>query len=162
MTPNPIFQKIQRLCALLGITLCFVFTGCGAKTVRLTDEFKVTKDNVSMWATWVKDKGKKYDLNLNIANNTDKDVIIMLEEMSCFRGSNRGALKHTFFNTGERVIDFRAGQMKGFNLVCDLQANVEGDFKIKVAKVYENLGGDGKTRGKAIASDLEWKINIVK
>ena len=137
-------------------------TACAGRAIKLGNDTKVTKDGIGVWATWLKDKGKKYDVQLNIENGSKNDLIILLSDMSCFRGENRGTLKHTFFNTGERTIDFRVGQMKPFNLVCDYRAKGEGDFKIIISRIFDNPGGDGRTRGKVIGNDLEWKVTPQK
>lgn len=152
----------RRISSLLIVSLFLGFTACGGKKIKLSEDTKITKDGVSVWATWVKDKGKKYDVQFNISNSSKNDIIILLDDMNCYRGATRGMLKHTFFNTGERTIDFRAGQMKAFNLVCDYKVMAEGDFKITIARAYDNPGGDGRTRGKAVANDIEWKVTASK
>lgn len=154
-------RVIQTLVLSALFTVVVFINACGGKSVVVGDESKVTKGPISVWATWVKDKGKKFDLQLNVSNEGKHDVIIMLGDMSCYRGSTQGMLKHTFFNTGERVIDIHAGQIKSFNMVCDYRQKSDGAFKILISKVYDNPGNDGTTRGKAIVSDLEWKVNAV-
>ncbi len=119
---------------------------------------KLTAKNVmTMTVPWIKDKGKKYDLNLTVhAESGDKGMIIFLGDLGCQRGEAVGKLKHTFFNTGERTIDFRPNQTKDFNLVCTIGSETRGDFKITIAKIYDNPSLDGKTIGKVIAKDLSW------
>ena len=68
--------------------------------------------------------------------------------------------KHTFFNTGERTIDFKPAEAKTFNLVCRLGAETTGAMRLTIAKVYENQTLDGKTAGKVVASNIEWKTGI--
>ena len=144
---------------LFGLFLGAVgLTSCSGKKIIPDGSDRVTKNNISIWSSWVKNKSDKFDVRLHIANDSEKDVIILLSEMHCFRGTIRGELKHTFFNTGERTIDFRPRETKEFNLVCRTNENAEGDFKIVVGHVYANPQGDGKTRGDAIAKDLEWKV----
>jgi len=106
---------------------------------------------------WIKDKGSKYDINLIMRNEkTDAGIIVFLSDLGCQRGEVTGSLKHTFFNTGEKTIDFRPHQTKDFNLVCKVEGKPKGDFKISVASVYSNPSLDGKTVGKVIAKDLRW------
>ena len=149
----------MRHLAKLGtfIALTLILSSCGGKKVAFDEAQKVKKEGVAVWTNWLKDKGKKFDLQFNIQNEGKKDIIILLSDMSCFHGSVAGTLKHTFFNTGERTIDIHPGQLKSFNLVCNMGGESQGDYKILISRVYENPNGDGKTRGKAIVNDLEWK-----
>lgn len=115
------------------------------------------KNVVTVSVPWIKDKGDKFDVNLNVHNDdSDNGIIIFLSDLGCQRGTVRGQLKHTFFNTGERTIDFKPNETKSFNLVCRLAGEPRGDFKLSVAKVYSNPSMDGKTVGKVLAKDLNW------
>src|SRR5665213_800821 len=107
------------------------------------------KGIMTLTVSWIKDKGKKYDLHVNIKNENDKTgIIVFLSDMGCQRGESGGQLKHTFFNTGERTIDFRPHQQKDFNMMCIVNGKATGPFKLSVAKVYDNPSLDGKTVGK--------------
>src|SRR4051794_17629104 len=69
------------------------------------------KGVMTMTVAWIKDKSKKFDINVTIRNdNNTSGIIIFLHDMGCQRGGVTGSLKHTFFNTGERTIDFRPNQ----------------------------------------------------
>lgn len=115
------------------------------------------KGVVTVQVPWIKDKGKKFDVHLSIHNeNPDKGMIIFLSDMGCRRGKVTGELKHTFFNTGEKTIDFKPNQTKDFNLVCRTEGATRGDFKLSINKVYNNPSLDGKTVGKVIAENLTW------
>jgi hypothetical protein len=141
--------------------LAFSPTLFAGRTDIAESDNKVTKPGViSLYAHWVKDKGKKYDIGYNMKNEHDKGIIVLLSEVHCYRGSSQGQLKHTFFNTGERTINFGAGELKSFNLVCQLGAENKGEYKITVGNVYENASGDGKTMGKVLAKDVVWKVKI--
>jgi len=133
--------------------------GCGSRRVVPDASTQVTRDGVAtIGAGWLKDKGDKFDVNLTLRNeNPEKGMIVLLSDMTCKRGNVVGNLKHTFFNTGERTIDFRPGELKSFNLVCDLNSRQRGDFSVHVRRVWDNPNGDGKTTGKVISENLEWK-----
>jgi hypothetical protein len=112
---------------------------------------------MTLSVAWIKDKEKKYDLNVTIKNERDDTgIIVFLSDMGCDRGDFGGKLKYTFFNTGERTIDFRPHQQKSFNMVCDTNVKATGPFKLRVYKVYDNPSMDGKTVGKVLATDLRW------
>lgn len=148
------------LISLLGFCSLTSFAG---RTEIAAQDNKVTKPGViTIYADWVKNKGKKYDINMTFINEHDKGIIILIKEMRCSKGKRDGEIKHTFFNTGERTIDFGAGQKKQFNLVCVLGEKAEGPYQVRVANVYENASGDGKTMGKVLAKNVEWKVNIAE
>jgi hypothetical protein len=146
---------------LVLVSLAFsslVVAGCGQKQVRL-EETQVTKNEyVAFNVSFLKDKGRKYDVELSITNTSKNDIIIMLNDMECFKGNAQGMLKHTFFNIGERTIDFRKGQLKRFRMVCTLAEKEKGDYKILVTRVYDNPESDGATKGKVLASNVEFKM----
>lgn len=141
-----------------------LISGLFAIAAHASDKFMPGPDNVmsakgvvTISVPWIKDKGGKYDLAMNVHNDeSDKGIIIFLSDMGCQRGTLAGSLKHTFFNTGERTIDFKPGQSKDFKLVCKVEGKTSGDFKLTVSKVYDNPSLDGKTVGKIIAKDLSW------
>lgn len=139
--------------------LFFLFAlsiGCSSKKV-LDHNNAVSKTGVvKVWANWVKDKGKKFDIQFVVENLSDKGIIIYLNDIQCARGKRTGRIKHTFFNTGERTIDFRGGEIKQFNLVCTIGAKADGPFNMRVVKVYDNPEEDGESRGKVIAQNIVW------
>ena len=136
----------------------FVFHASAAEKFNPDPANKMeAKGIVSVTVPWIKDKGKKYDINLIVHDDSDeKGIIFFLSDMGCKRGASAGSLKHTFFNTGERTIDFKPGQTKTFNMVCDTQSKATGPFTLTIAKVYDNPSLDGKTVGKVIAKGLSW------
>jgi hypothetical protein len=136
--------------------------GCGGGKITLAPEASVMKEEgvLSMNVEWVKDKKKKYDIRMRIRNEAKTPIITRLGDMACFRGERQGMLKHTFFNTGERTIDFHIGEQKVFQMVCDLGMKVEGPFRIVFGRVYDNPSDDGATVGKEIATNVEWKASM--
>jgi hypothetical protein len=151
-------NKMNKSALLLGIvclSLAFLTGGCGAKKVKLS-EGKAVKSGVEVWANWLKDKGKKFDVQFNIHNASKRDVIIRLSDMSCSRGNDLGRLEHTFFNTGERNIDIRVNQLKTFNMVCTYGEKAKGDYKILISRIYDNPSSNGKDSGEVLATDLVW------
>ena len=143
---------------LIYLPLLFLVASCASKKNLDPNVAKVSRDGViSVTARWVKDKGDKFDLNLMVENLNEKAIIVYLKDIRCQRGTQGGRLKHTFFNTGERTIDFRSGEIKDFNMVCDHYKKSGGPFKINITKVYSNPEEDGETRGKVIAEDVEWE-----
>lgn len=122
----------------------------------------IKSSTIEISSNWIKDKSKVFTLELTIKNSSNTDVLFYLDEMRCSKGASEGVLKHTFFNTGERTIDFRKGQTKRFRMNCRLNAPTDGDWTVIVSKVYENTGGDGKTRGKELEKDVKWTYHLTK
>jgi hypothetical protein len=141
-----------------SLLAAFALTACGSNPVIDEQHAEASKAGISFRPILIKDKGAKYDIKFAISNLSDKNIIILLSEMSCYRGHMMGILKHTFFNTGERTIDFKAGQMKEFKMVCDYGSKMKGDYKISIRKVYENPNGDGATKGKVITENIDWTL----
>lgn len=143
--------------AMVSLIAIGSLSSCRSKTVLSDEDVKFTKnDIIGVRVNWIKEKGDKYDIEMSVNNLYKKDIIIYLNDISCYKGSAQGRLKHTFFNTGERTIDFRIGEMKRFRMVCDIDAKVAGDYKIVFNRIFDNPDADGSTKGKAISEKLEW------
>jgi hypothetical protein len=115
------------------------------------------KGIVTVEIPWINDEGDSYDVQFRVTNdNDDKGMIIFMSDLSCKRGNVTGRLKYTFFNAGERTIDFKPGETKEFKMVCKTEDHKKGDFKLNIARIYNNPSLDGKTVGKIIAKGLSF------
>lgn len=143
---------------LILVAVVFVLGACAGKKTIEGGGGKVTKAGVlSVWGNWIKDKGGKFDIEFAIQNESDKGLIILLADMQCSKGGASGELKHTFFNTGERTIDFTPKQTKKFRMVCKIGSDVKGEYQITINRVFTNPGNDGKTKGDVVANNIVWK-----
>jgi hypothetical protein len=150
---------------LLWVVTSVFSVPCLAGKVEISPaDNKVTIPGVvTLYGEWIKEKGKKYDLSFAIQSEAPKNIIIQLSDMHCSHGDMQGELEHTFFNVGEKVINFKPHELKKFTFVCKIGSKVEtGEYKIVVDTVYENASGDGKTLGKGLAKEVEWKVRIAK
>ncbi len=147
--------------SILSLAILFA-TACAGKKYVPNQTSEILGGVVTMNAEWVQDKGKKYDIRLAVTNEHKYPIIILLGETKCYRGNTRGELKHTFFNTGERTIDFKVGERKSFNMVCKYGFKQKGDFKITLGRIHSNPSGDGKTLGAVLATDLEWTMKDIR
>jgi hypothetical protein len=148
---------------LLTLALISAFTvGCASKNRVSVGGTPVKAGNImEARVNWLKDKKDKFDFNLSLQNTSDKGVIIYLNDISCMKGTSTGEVKHTFFNTGERTIDFRPGQMKEFKLVCILGHEVpDNSFKVIVKRINEDQFGNGTTAGKILARNLTIPVTL--
>ena len=110
---------------------------------------------------WLKDKEDKFDFELVLNNLSESGQIVYLHDVACQKGSVTGEAKHTFFNTGERTIDFKPGQTKKLKLVCRLGTDVfSNTYSIKIRRINSNPNFDGKTVGKLLAKDLNISIKL--
>jgi len=147
------------LTTLLIVIGSLIQSGCASRKAVMAQDVKGA--TMAMNVFWIKDKGNKYDLKLSLKNTTNTPTIVYLHDLECFKNNVRGELKHTFFNTGERTIDFKSGQMKSFNMVCNLGGDVRGkDFKIAVSTIYDNPSGDGKSSGKKVDGPIVWEQTL--
>jgi hypothetical protein len=149
---------------ITAVTVAFLALGlsaCGGGKAAIAPEQSAMKKEgvISMNVEWVKDKRTKYDIRLILHNESSGPIIVKLGDMQCYRGERQGILHHTFFNTGERTIDFRVGQSKVFQMVCDLGTKAEGDYRIIFGRVFDNPANDGATIGKVISESIEWKAS---
>lgn len=139
------------------IVVFLLLTACGSsKKVNDPQNFATMKGIITVWAEWVKDKGRRVDSEFHIRNDSDKFIIVLFHDMTCSKGDRTGTLKYTFFNTGERTIDLGPGQTKSANMVCNFPASVKGPLKVSISKVFENPSKDRATPGKLVASDVIW------
>src|SRR5262249_52059607 len=134
---------MKFICVMVSVLL---LSACGSGPIHPDVSTAASKDGVAkVWVAWVKDKGKKFDMNLNLTNLSDKKhMIIFLSDISCGRGGTNGVVRHTLFNSGERTINFAPGQSKAFNTVCVLPAKASGDYVVTVGKIFDNPSGDGR------------------
>ena len=135
----------------------FAVTACKKNVVLDPAQSKAGKTGVLTFAAnELKTKGKKFDVSFTMTNEYKGMIIVKLNDMSCAQGDSAGVLKHAFFGAGERVIDLGLNQTKRFHLVCTMYGEAHGDYTVKIARVFENPGGDGKTTGKVLATDIVW------
>lgn len=140
----------------LVFSLFFLIQACGGKKVQIDSaSTPVPEGKIAMQFEWLKVKGKKYDFRMDFINGTQKSVIFYLTDMHCFKGTNEGTLKHTFFNTGHRTFKLKPGQKDAANMVCNLDAESAGNYRVVIAKVLDNPSGDGKTPGEQLAENIE-------
>ena len=148
-------MKLVRITALALLTS---LAACASKQIMTAENSKTTSNKlIEMNADWVKVKGSNFDVEIEVRNISKNDIIFMLNDMDCMRGEAHGVLKHTFFNTGERVIDFRAGQSKKFRMVCKVTGKATGDAKVIISKIFDNPTHDGATRGAVLGGPVGWQ-----
>ncbi len=146
---------------ILIVFYFFIFimiSSCSSRFVVNNDKAVKTDSAIlQIDAIWIKDKGDKYDIRIMLKNKSEeKNIIITVHELACYKGDIKGKLNYTFFNTGERNIDLSLGEAKEFNIVCNLGRKIKGDYQLKIDRVYDNVSGDGKSKDKILEKDITW------
>lgn len=142
--------------------LCFLsFTACKT-TYNLSENYASFPNVMKVWATTIENKKKKYTIDFSLRNESQKDVVVNLTDLKCYKGSALGEFTHPLkfmhHSLGEQHINLKAGETKSFQLLCDFRRPMgPGDYIIVVERIYENPNGDGKTLGKVLGKDLTWK-----
>ncbi len=140
------------LWALVAITIC---SGCAHKKSVVGDNKISLPGVMSVWSAWVKDKGSKFDTELNFTNESKQHVMFLSSDAHCYRGEVEGRIK----NIGDRTVDLAPGATKMYHTHCDLAGNGgKGNFKIVIKEVYANPSADGLTKGKLLGKNVELVI----
>ncbi len=152
---------LSVLSVLTIVALAVAAVGCshGGKLKLNTSENKVVKGGiVSLSASQIKIRKNKFDVNFVIGNESGKDIIIVLDDLQCFKGAAKGSLNPGMHGNGSTLVDFHAGETKTFRFVCTLASATAGDPRILVKNVYANPGGDGIKIGNVLTENAEWTL----
>ena len=157
----------SKMNAALVVTTCVVSLSSSigfAKSAQQLENNEVKAgDAISVWASSVKDKDKKYDLSFNLRNlSTTDGLLVMFPDMSCKRGEVKGNLRYPTFGSKGNTLALKPEETKNFTVVCDLPTEVKGEYSIILGKVYANPSNDGYTQGKVLADTVVWKTSDVK
>lgn len=145
--------------ALFWMIFFAALFGC-SKKFDLSPTDVVEKDKtIQIQGLKIVDKGKKYNLRVNIKNLTQKDILLMLNDFRCKRGGIDGRVEHAFFGAGERLMEFAPQQIKEFNFVCILPYKiVSGDYELTLIRGFDNPSRDRRTPGKEIVKNVSLVI----
>ncbi len=140
-----------------AVTISLALAACGSTRFVPSAPPTQVPGVISVWGAWIKDKGDKFDVSLNLRNESGGMLVVLLSDIDGARGDAAGAMRHVFFGAGERAIDLRGGQTKAFTMSCKLGRHVDaGDFRVILRRVYDNPSRDGRTPGSLVASDVTW------
>ncbi|MEZ4814372.1 MAG: hypothetical protein R3A80_04095 [Bdellovibrionota bacterium] len=154
-------MRIGNLMIVSLLSLSFIQAKGVKKEFGGEEAHATAKGIMEAHVDWLKDKGSKFDFGLTLTNLTESGVIVYLHDISCKKGATAGEAKHTFFNTGERTIDFKAGQSKKFKLVCKLHTKIDSNkFSVGLRRISSNPSNDGKTVGKLLYKNLNIPITL--
>ncbi|MBI3555797.1 MAG: hypothetical protein HY074_06010 [Deltaproteobacteria bacterium] len=154
-------MKKLTLSFVLSVALAVTAAvGCshGKKKLESSENRVVKGGIVSLSASTIKDRKNKFDVNFAIGNESGKSIIIVLDDLQCFKGADKGSLNHGMNGIASKMIDFHAGETKTFRFVCTMAGNKSGDPRVVVRKVYDNPNGDGMKLGDVLAENAEWTL----
>ena len=121
------------------LTLVFLFlAACSHKKLRIYDDTRSSdpRSGLELWASWVKDKGKKYDVLVHMANESHRPRRIYVNDIHCYKGDRRGRLSHKYARHGEQSLHFRPRETKEVVMICRFDKKFDGEFRVRVEDVY--------------------------
>jgi hypothetical protein len=147
-------KKLALLVTLVAVAL----SGCSHGKKLKPEENRVSKEGLlSLSASKMRDSKKKFTLEFAISNDSDKPIIIMTEDLQCYKGDSEGTLKSKQLKD-DRVMALSAKQLKTLDLTCTFDSKVSGSPRMVVKKVFSNPTGDRTVTGKVIGEEVEWRL----
>lgn len=145
------FSKLSSF-ALLAATII----ACSHKKIAVDDSAQASKKGVlAISAAWIKEKPKKFDIQVMLTNQSGKPEIVWLKDIQCSRNGVKGDVTMVDARHGDFPIALKPSAVKTIVFTCDYNAEVKtGAFKFNITRVYDNPSDDGRTKGQVIAKDL--------
>ncbi len=140
-----------RILSLFLVTLACI--GCSHKK-SITGGAQSTSHGLVLSANWVKPKGGKFDMELQVRNDTGKPILLATADLQCSRGATQGVVRDNFSDR-ERLMSFAPNQTRSFKVFC-VNTSDQGSFRVGIARVFGNPSNDGVTKGPVVASNVEW------
>ena len=143
----------------LAVVLGALLLGCGARTKLIKNENAVLVEGLfEVWGQWVKDKGRKLDLKLTIANDFNAPILIRTRDVHCSRGERWGEVHFIDRHRSDTAIHVHPGRSTQLLLVCQLAEPVPGDIRVLFSHVFEDPHDSMAGVGELLASDIEWMV----
>jgi len=143
------------------VCLAILFlSGCVRRTHLIRAENEVYVEGLfSVWGTWVKDKGEKLDLKLNIENSVPVPIVIRTRDIKCSKGERWGDLYFLGRARHSRRVVLHPRQRRTFVVACRLaHRDIEGDFRILVGHIFEDPMRRADGVAELLATDIEWVV----
>lgn len=141
---------MKKVLGLLALVILVPTISCSHGKKFSTAGAKVSKNGFTLEANWVKDKGKKFDAGIVLANSGKTPLLLEAGAVRCFHGETEGSL------TGiDGTVGIPTGGSNSLTVHCNLGTKVsEGAYKLEIVKVWSNPSGDASGKGKEVASNL--------
>lgn len=141
--------------AVLCLTVALL-SGCAVKKTFQNKGIVVSQSEAALLrVNWVKDKGRKFDAEVELQNSTATPILVYVAEMRCARGEGPGEIKHVSHKSADRVIDVGPNGSRVFRIVCKTAMN-SGAFQLEIARVFSNPSGDARTPVKVLGQSIGW------
>ena len=112
------------------------------------------KGVIFMQMLTIKNKDKKYDINMKFENQTGVAQIIWLKDMKCSRGKTVGVMSY-YGSPSDVPVRIPAKDQREFIFTCKLPVeHLSGEFKLNVTRVFSNPNDDGRTTKDVVAENL--------
>ena len=151
----------NRIITLMLLTLLAVFSGCGRMGLIKAENEVMVEGLFSVWGVWVKDKGRKFDVKLRIANDARHPIMIRRRDLHCSMGDRWGNFR--LLNVPRRITRLWISPEQVVTLVgvCEIGERVRGDFRVLIGRVFEGQRFRRHGRlvvrpGDLLATDIEW------
>ncbi|MBF0316036.1 MAG: hypothetical protein HQK52_21630 [Oligoflexia bacterium] len=137
---------------LFVVTFALAF-GCSHQKTLNPSTNKLEKDNlIRLMATWVKDKGERFDMEIQLTNISTNSLLIPMGMFRCGKGDLQGAITRNTMNSSVAYnLILEQGESRIFNFTCTLDRKFDGPFVFKIVKIFENVNDQ---KGKELASEL--------
>ena len=146
----------------IAIVLCLLVTAACSKRQTVAMTPSQADAPISMSANWIKPRGKRVDLQVTIANKSEKSVEIQPQDFQCFRDAEMGTLTHKFDNPPHYgSVRLAPSQSRTELVICNFPTAGNGVYSLKVAKLYESRD-DGENGTKKLAEKLSWTFAPAK
>lgn len=143
---------------MILLVLSMLFLWSCTEVYHPSDPVVYRSETIRVTVSTVKDKGKHYDVDGRIHNQTDQSILVLFGGINCFKGSLEGVPHYPLW-IGEQHIDIPASSAKPLKFSCKLGRKVsDGKYRLAIRKVFENPSGDGKTPGKALAENISFEL----
>ncbi|MFT7625451.1 MAG: hypothetical protein ACI9WU_004642, partial [Myxococcota bacterium] len=131
-------RYLPVMIVLFGCLGSGLLSGCATRAPLIRGENEVYVEGlVSIWGSWVKDKGDKFDVSLSIQNRGRRGIFVRRRDLLCARGDRWGELS-VLRGGDRRRIRLRPGQTARLTVVCRLaNARIRGDYRIILGHVFE-------------------------
>lgn len=121
-------------------------TGCAARKTFQNKSITVAQtEAATLRVNWVKDKGRKYDIELVLANQLAAPIVIRPGDIRCSRGSADGELKYA---SVEGAIVLGPEETRMFHMVCRTGPRASGPYQIEIARLF--------SKGKVVGASIGW------
>ncbi len=160
---------------LIATFTLMLLMGCASRKALKPEGNLVEKKGVlGISGDWIKDKGKKVDLQLRFINQSKDFLVILYSDFECKKGTLKGRGFSPFglfgsienqMNAIESLIDksftLNPDEEKDLAITCEFKEANEGPFSLRVKNIYRKVSSNrGGPKLDNVGKDLMWTPNL--